>query len=144
VVYGSRLPHTNKVVTREKKVYVNEQVCIGCRTCIIVCSFSRNVLLWEEFDEDLLRKELEEPGFKGRIDRINNSWYSRKKNSKTWILIGESQDRQRYFPVRWDTSGLENGQYEIMGLMRVFVEDDGSGGGKAIARENIVEVTVQN
>ena len=110
----------------------------------VLKSYSGNVLLREEYDEDLLQKELGELGFKGRIDRINNPWYFRKKSDDTWILIGESQDQQRYFPVRWDTTGLENGQYEIMGLMHVFVEDDESGRGKAIARENIVEVTVQN
>ncbi len=110
----------------------------------ILKTYSGNVLLREEYDEDLLQKELGELGFKGRIDRVNNPWYFRKKSDETWILIGESQDQQRYFPVRWDTTGLENGQYEVMGLMHVFVEDDESGRGKTIARENVVEVTVQN
>ena len=47
-------------------------------------------------------------------------------------------------PVRWDTTDLENGQYEVMGLMHVFVEEEEGIKGKAIARENIVEVTVEN
>jgi hypothetical protein len=110
----------------------------------VLKSYSGNVLLREDYDEDLLAKELEELGFKGRIDRINNPWYFRKKNNETWIMIGESQDRSRYFPVRWETGKLENGQYEIMGLMHVFIEDDEGKIGKAIARENIVEVTVAN
>jgi len=106
-------------------------------------TYSGSVLLREEYDEDLLYKELEELGFTGRIVKINNPWYYRKKNSDTWIHIGESQDERRYFPVRWDTTNLENGQYEVMGLMHVFIEEEDSKG-KAIARENIVEVTVEN
>jgi len=105
-------------------------------------TYSGSVRLREEFDEDLLHKELEELGFTGRIVRITNPWYYRKKNTDTWIQIGESEDRDRYFPVRWDTTNLGNGQYEVMGLMHVFVEKDGKG--KAIARENIVEVIVEN
>lgn len=110
----------------------------------ILKSYSGNVLLREEFDEELLYKELGELGFTGRIARINNPWYFRKKNDDTWIQIGESHDQSRNFSVRWDTTGLENGRYEIMGLMHVFVEEDGDGRGRAIARENIVEVTVEN
>jgi protoporphyrinogen oxidase len=105
-------------------------------------TYSGSVLLREEFDEDLLRKELEELGFTGRIVRINNPWYYRKKDTDTWIQIGESQDSQRYFPVTWDTTKVGNGQYEVIGLMHVFVEEDGKE--KAIARENVVEVTVKN
>jgi hypothetical protein len=104
--------------------------------------YSGNVLLREEFDEDLLRKELEELSLTGPIVRVANPWYYRKKNTDTWIKIGESRDRQENFPVRWDTTSLENGQYEILGLMHVFVKKDG--GETAIARENIVEVTVEN
>lgn len=105
-------------------------------------SYSGNVRLREEFDEDLLRKELEEFGISGPIVRITNPWYCRKKNTETWIKIGESEDRHENFPVRWDTTSLENGQYEIMGLMHVYVKK--SGEERAIARENIVEVTVEN
>jgi len=105
-------------------------------------TYSGSVLLREELDEELLRQGLEELGFTGRIARISNPWYYRKKNTDTWIQLGESEDKDRYFPVRWDTTSLENGQYEIMGLMHVFIEEDGKG--KAIARENIVEVTVEN
>jgi hypothetical protein len=105
-------------------------------------SYSGGVRLREEFNEDLLHKELEELGLSGPIARITNPWYYRKKNTDTWIKIGESDDRHENFPVRWDTTNLENGQYEVMGLMHVFVKkgDEES----AIARENIVEVTVEN
>jgi hypothetical protein len=104
--------------------------------------YSGGVLLREEFDEDLLRKQLKELGLAGPIARINNPWYYRQKNTATWIMIGESDNRNENFPVRWDTTTLANGQYEVLGLMHVFVKKNG--GEKAIARENIVEVTVEN
>jgi len=107
-------------------------------------SYSGGVVLREEYDEALLNKELAELGFSGRIVSINNPWYYRKKDSETWIQIGESQDKSSNFSVRWDTTLLENGQYEIMGLMHVYTEKPGDERAKAIARENIVEVTVRN
>jgi hypothetical protein len=108
----------------------------------VLKKYSGSVLLREELDEELLNKELEELGLKGPIVRIANPWYYRPKNTDTWIKLGESRDRQENFPVRWDTTSLENGQYEVMGLMHVFVrKDDGE---TAIARENVVEVTVEN
>ena len=105
-------------------------------------SYSGGVQLREEFDEDLLHKELEEFDISGPITRITNPWYYRKKNTDTWIKIGESDEIHKNFPVRWDTTNLENGQYEVMGLMHIFVKKDG--GETAIARGNIVEVTVEN
>jgi hypothetical protein len=110
----------------------------------VIKTYSGSVLLREEYDEALLARELEVLGLTGRVARINNPWYYRKKDTDSWIQIGESQDERRYFPVRWDTTNLENGQYEVMGLMHVFVEEENGGRGKAIARENIVEVTVEN
>jgi len=136
----------------------------------IIKTYSGSVLLREEYDEALLHEELEEIGLTGCIVRVTNPWYYRKKNTDTWILIGESQDKQRFFPVRWDTTNLENGQYEVMGLMHVFVQKDSpvrwdtislangqyevlglkpifvrkDGEETAIARQNIVEVTVEN
>ncbi len=108
----------------------------------VLKKYSGNVLLREEFDEDLLRKELQELALTGPIVRVTNPWYYRKKNTDTWIKIGESENRQENFPVRWDTTSLQNGQYEVMGLMHVFVKKDGKQ--EAITRENIVEVTVEN
>lgn len=104
--------------------------------------YSGAVQLREELEEELLHKELEELKLTGPIVRIVNPWYYRKKDTDTWIKIGESTDRAQNFPVRWDTAGLENGQYEILGLMHVFVRKDGEE--TAIARENVVEVTVKN
>jgi hypothetical protein len=104
--------------------------------------YSGNVVLREEFDEDLASKELEALGLAGPIMRVNNPWYYRKKNTDTWISIGESEDMEGKFPVRWDTTKLANGQYEILGLMHVFVKKGAEE--RAIARENVVEVTVEN
>jgi len=108
----------------------------------VLKTYSGAVRLREELDEDLLRKELEELGLSGPIVRVANPWYYRRKNTDTWIKIGESEDRQENFPVRWDTTGLENGQYEVLGLMHVFVRKDSEE--KAIARQNVAEVTVEN
>jgi hypothetical protein len=108
----------------------------------VIKSYSGSVRLREELDEDLLRKELEEMDLTGPIVRITNPWYFRKKDTGTWIKIGESDDKRENFPVRWDTTNLENEQYEILGLMHVYVKINGNE--TAIARENVVEVTVEN
>jgi hypothetical protein len=104
--------------------------------------YSGGVLLREEFDEDMLRKELGELGLSGPITRVTNPWYYRKKNTETWVKIGESDDINENFPVNWDTTLLENGQYEVMGLMHVFVKQGSEE--KGIARQGIVEITVKN
>jgi hypothetical protein len=101
-----------------------------------------SVLLREEFDADLAGKELEELGLTGPILKVTNPWYYRKKNADTWVKIGESDNINENFPIRWDTTGLENGQYEILGLMHVFAKQGAEE--RAIARENVVEVTVEN
>ncbi len=105
-------------------------------------SYSGNVQLREELDEDLLHKEMKDLGLSGPIARITNPWYYRKKGASTWIKIGESDNRHENFPVRWDTTSLESGQYEILGLMHVFIRKDDKE--TAIARENVVEVTIAN
>ena len=108
----------------------------------VLKSYSGIVLLRETLDEDLLQKELAALGIKGNIKKVVNPWYYRKKGSGTWIKIGESENKQDNFSARWDTKGLVNGKYEIMGLMHVVVQKDGPEG--MIARQNIVEVTVEN
>ena len=108
----------------------------------VIEKYSGAVQLRENLDEDLLRKELEELNLTGPVVNVINPWYYRKKNASTWIKIGESSDIQNNFPVRWDTEELENGLYEILGLMHVFVKKNGNE--KAIARQNVVEVTVEN
>lgn len=108
----------------------------------VLKSYSGAVVLREEFDEDLLHKEMQALGVSGPITTITNPWYYRKKNTDTWIKIGESNDEQQNFPTRWDTTTLENGQYEVMGLMHVFAKKGNAE--VAIARQNVVEITVKN
>lgn len=105
-------------------------------------NFSGHVQLREEYDDELLNKELEELGLSGTVERVTNPWYYRKKNTETWIKLGESEDRHENFPVSWDTKSLENGQYEVLGLMHVFVRRGDEV--HAIARQNIVDVTIAN
>ena len=105
-------------------------------------AFSGRVLLRETFDEELLKQELEELGFPGDPIRATNPWYYRKKGIETWIKIGESWNKKENFAVPWDTTKLENGEYEVLGLMHVWVRS----GEKEIivARRNVVEVVVEN
>jgi hypothetical protein len=105
-------------------------------------TYSGIVKLREQLDEDLLSKELEEFGISGSISKITNPWYYRKKGTQTWIKIGESENKHENFPVTWDTRGLKDGQYEVLGLMHVFVKKNGTE--RAIARQSVVEVTVKN
>ena len=108
----------------------------------VIKSYSGAISLREQLDDELLRKELSEMGISGPIARIANPWYFRKKGDSTWIKIGESENKDDNFSVRWDTSGLKDGKYEVMGLMHVFVRSNGKE--VAIARQNIVEVNVKN
>lgn len=110
--------------------------------CEVLKSYSGAVVLRETLDEALLQKEMEALGISGPIAKINNPWYFRKKGETTWVKIGESSNKSENFPTRWSTVGLKNGRYEIMGLMHVFVKKNGTE--TAIARQNIVEVSVEN
>jgi hypothetical protein len=105
-------------------------------------AFSGRVVLRETFDEELLKRELEKLGFPGDPIRATNPWYYRKKGMETWIKIGESSDKRENFAVPWDTTKLENGEYQVLGLMHVWVK---SGDQEIIvARRNIIEVVVEN
>lgn len=108
----------------------------------VLKSYSGAVVLREEFDEELLRKELAALGITGPIVRITNPWYYRTKGTDTWVKIGESSDEHQNFPTRWDTTSLKNGKFEVMGLMHVFAKKNREEIG--IARQNIVEVNVAN
>lgn len=108
----------------------------------VLKDYSGTVLLREDFDEDLLRRELKELGFPESIVQVTNPWYYRKKGTDTWIKIGESNDRSENFPVSWDTRVLKNGKYEVLGLMHVFTRRGNED--KAIARQNIVEIAIKN
>ena len=85
-------------------------------------NYSGLVSLREEFDEELLRKQMDERRLTGSIARIRNLWYFRKKYLESWTKIGESYDILGNFSVKWDTTCLENGQYEIMGFMIAIID----------------------
>ena len=108
----------------------------------VLKNYSGVVKLREELDEDLLNKELAELGVAGNIVRITNPWYYRRKGRQTWIKIGESANKSENFPVTWNTSGLDNGKYEVLGLMHVFVKQDNVEHG--IARQSIAAINVKN
>lgn len=105
-------------------------------------TFSGTVLLRENYDGGQLRKELESLRLSGAVLRITNPWYYRRKNAESWIKIGESDDQQENFPVRWNTTKLEDGEYEILGMMHVIITKDNEE--RTIARQNIQLVTVEN
>ena len=105
-------------------------------------TYSGTVLLRENLDGGLLQKELQEIGISGAIAKISNPWYYRKKNTETWIKIGESEDRGENFAVRWNTESLENGDYQILGFMHAFIRGDAEE--IAVSRQGIVDVTVSN
>jgi hypothetical protein len=108
----------------------------------VIESYSGAVQLRETLDRELLAKDLAEHGLPQRVVRISNPWYYRRKGAQTWIMAGESSEEKSDFPVRWDTTSLENGQYEILGLMHVTVKE---GDVEAtIARQGLVEVSVEN
>lgn len=106
-------------------------------------TFSGIVRLRERLDEDLLRKELESLGLSGALMNISNPWYYRKKGTGSWIKIGESSDRQENFPVKWDTTSVPNGEYEVLGLMHVLVKNPDQGE-NTIARQSVVSVRIEN
>ncbi len=104
--------------------------------------YSGHVQLRERFDEGLLAKELRELNVSGSIVKISNPWYFRKKGEDTWIKIGESEAIADNFPVSWDTTLLDDGEYEVLGLMHVFVKEGDTQ--HAIARQNVVDIIVKN
>jgi len=103
---------------------------------------SGKVVLRESFDEDLLKKELKELGVTGSPFRATNPWYYRKKNAETWIKIGESSDRENWFSVPWDTTSLEKGAYQVLGLMHVYIKEGDRE--LVLCRQNMVDVKVES
>lgn len=109
---------------------------------LLIKTYSGQVSLRETYSEELLGKELEILGIHGRPIEATNPWYYRTKGTGTWIKIGESNDKERDFAVSWDTTKLENGDYEVLGLMSVRVKT----GDKEmiVARQNIVPIKIKN
>jgi hypothetical protein len=105
-------------------------------------TFSGRILLREDLDEGLLRKDLDSMGLTGSVVRISNPWYIRLTGEDTWLKLGESDDQSSNFPVTWDTTQVENGNYDVLGLMHVFVKQGHQQA--VVARQNVVQVTVKN
>ena len=105
-------------------------------------TYSGQILLRENYDDDLLTKELNELNLNGNIIRVVNPWYYRQVGSSTLIKIGESSDRSENFAVRWNTANIPDGEYEIFGLMHVTITKDNAE--YTIARQNVVRVKVKN
>ncbi len=103
---------------------------------------SGRVTLREEFNGELLQKELAELGFSGVPFKATNPWYYRRKGKDTWVKIGESADQANWFSVRWDTTTLKNGDYEVLGLMNVLLKQGAEE--HVICRQNIANVTIKN
>lgn len=104
---------------------------------------SGRTTLRESLDPDLLRQELITRGLPLKIAKVRNPWFYRKKDSDTWLMIGESEDIEDNFPVDWDISKLESGSYELMALMQVVVAE-GATEETVVLRQNIADVTILN
>lgn len=105
-------------------------------------TFSGRILLREYLDEETLRRDLDSMGLTGAVVRISNPWYIRPTGTDTWLKVGESDDQVANFPVSWDTTRVENGSYEVLGLMHVYVKQGEQTA--VIARQNVVQVDVNN
>jgi hypothetical protein len=105
-------------------------------------TLSGRVQLREELDEAQLRRELDQLGLQGPIVRVMNQWYVRKVGQDTWLRVGESDDKASRFLVQWDSASVENGDYEVLEKMNVFVKAGHEE--KVVARTNTRRVAVNN
>jgi len=105
-------------------------------------TFSGRIRLQEEIDEAQLRHELDKLGLVGPIVKIMNQWYIRRVGQDTWLQVGESDERASSFLVQWDSATVENGDYEVLEQMNVFVRAGHQD--KVVARTNTLRVAVNN
>ena len=103
---------------------------------------SGQVLLKEQVDEGLLRRDLDTMGLSGPIVKVMNHWFVRRLGQDTWLQVGASDELASNFPVRWDSTSVENGDYEVLQQMNVFVKEGSQE--KVVARTNTVKVAVNN
>ncbi len=103
---------------------------------------SGRILLKEDVDEGLLRRDLDSMGFSGPVVRIMNNWYIRRIGRNTWLQVGTSDRRDASFPVLWDSTSVENGEYEVLEQMNVVVKHGSNQ--QVVARTNTVKVAIQN
>jgi hypothetical protein len=100
------------------------------------------VMLKEQVDEGLLRRDLDVMGLSGPIVKMMNHWFVRKLGQDTWLKIGTSGDPGSSAHVRWDSTSVENGDYEVLQEMNVFVKQGSVE--KVVTRSNTVRVAVNN
>ena len=103
---------------------------------------SGQVILKEQVDEGLLRRDLDTMGLSGPIVKVMNHWFVRKLGQDTWLQVGASDELASNFPVHWDSTSVENGDYEVLQQMNVFVKEGSQE--KVVARTNTVKVAVNN
>jgi hypothetical protein len=100
------------------------------------------IVLRENYDDELLKKDFEALRISGFPIGVSNAWYIRKKGTQTWIKVGESSNRQLDFAVRFDSTELENGTYQILGFMSVKVKTEDKE--VIVSRQNIADLEIKN
>ncbi len=110
---------------------------------IIIKKYCGCVVLRENLDDELLKKELEALHISGYPTGVTNAWFIRKKGHQTWIKVGESSNRQMDFAVRFDSTEHENGDYQILGFMSVKVRTE-DGKNIVVSRQNIADLEISN
>ncbi len=103
---------------------------------------SGRILLKENVDEGLLRRDLDSMGLSGPVVQIMNNWYIRSVGQNTWLQVGTSDRRDASFPVLWDSASVANGDYEVLEQMNVVVKHGSNQ--QVVARMNTVKVAIQN
>ena len=103
---------------------------------------SGRTLFKAEIDEALLRRDLDSMGLSGPIVGIMNDRYVRRVGQDTWLQVGTSGEKDSNFPILWDSTSVENGDYEMLDQMCVVVKEGATQ--STITRQNIVRVAVQN
>lgn len=103
---------------------------------------SGRVLLKEELDEGLLRRDLDSMGLSGPVVQVMNHWFIRQLGAETWLQLGRSDEPSASFPVTWDSTSLPNGDYEVLEQMNVVVKHGSQQ--HIVARTNTVKVAINN
>jgi len=110
--------------------------------CISIKKYHGCVLLRQNLDDELLKKELNAMDIPGLPAGYSNCWHIRKKGTQSWIKIGESFDRERDFCIRLNTRQFQNGFYQILGFMSVKVKSDKSE--LIISKQSIADFDIHN
>ncbi|MCX5854931.1 MAG: hypothetical protein NTZ24_10290 [Deltaproteobacteria bacterium] len=100
------------------------------------------VVLRENYNDELLKKDLEDLSISGYPIGVSNAWFIRKKGTQTWVKVGESSNRQLDYAVRFDSAEFKNGTYQILGFMNVKVKTEDRE--ITISRQNIADLEIKN